>query len=132
MTGVEDQARYYDTGRIAVIDVRDNLALLRAEVWLNGDLAYAFDRDELAAADGIVTIPLHSEDDWQTLYVKAVDAAGNESVSDSRTFLMTKNLLIQWYRRPWLFWGSVAAATALLAAGLWLLIRNMAARRQYS
>ena len=124
VTGVADQARYFDTGRMAVVDVRDNLALFRAEVWLNGSLVHAFDQAELAASDGIVTFPLQSGDDWQTLYVKAADAAGNECVSDVRTFLITKNLLIQWYRRPWLFWGSVAALAVILTAGIWLAVRK--------
>lgn len=132
VTGVEDQARYYDTGRIATIDVRDNIALFRAEVWLNGSLVRTFDQDELAASDGVVTCPIQSGDDWQTLYVKASDAAGNEFVSDSRTFLITKNLLIQWYRRPWLFWGSVAALIMLFAAALWLPLRKLPDRRDAS
>lgn len=124
VTGVEDQARYYDTGRTVTIDIRDNLSLLCAEIWLNGRLADTFDQEELAASGGIVTFSLSSEDDWQSLYVKAADAAGNETVSDSRTFLITKNLLIQWYQRPWLVWGSAAALTVLLSAALWLAVRK--------
>lgn len=127
VTGVEDQARYYDTDRAATFDISDNLALLRAEVWLNGKLVHTFDQKELEASGGIVAFPLQSADDWQTLYVKAVDAAGNEYVSDSRTFLITKNLLIQWYRRPWVFWGSVAALTAVVLTGLWLAVRKRSA-----
>ena len=129
VTGVEDEARYYDTERVATVDVRDNLALFGAQIWLNGSLVHTFDQNELAASDGIVTFPLQDADDWQTLYVKASDAAGNESVSDSMTFLITKNPLIQWYRRPWLFWGSIAAMAALFMAGLWLSVRRLSSRR---
>ncbi len=132
VTGVEDQARYYDTGRIATIDISDNLALLRAEVWLNGELVHTYEQDALFASDGVVRLPLQSKNDWQTLYVKATDAAGNEFVSDVRTFLITKNLLIQWYQRPWLLWGSVASLAALLLTALWLIIRRLSAGEQPS
>lgn len=129
VTGVEDHARYYDTRRIATIDVKDNLALLRAEVWLNGNLVRTFDQEELSASGGVVTFLLQDQDDWQTLYVKAADAAGNEFVLEKRTFLITKNLLIQWYQRPWLFWGSVAALTVLLPFALWLAVCRLPARK---
>lgn len=129
VTGVEDHARYYDTRRIATIDVKDNLALFRAEVWLNDNLVRTFDQEELSASGGAVTFLLQDQDDWQTLYVKASDAAGNAFVSEKRTFLITKNLLIQWYQRPWLFWGSVAALTVLLPFALWLAFYRLQARK---
>lgn len=115
VTGVEDREQYNENSRIVTIDAKDNIYLAGVTAYLNDKPVKTFDEETLLANGGVVTMEIGNSNEWQTLYVKAVDAAGNEGLSDTRMFLITKNILIQWYRNTPLFWGSIAGIAVLAA-----------------
>lgn len=113
VTGVEDREQYNENSRVVTIDAKDNIYLAGVTAYLDDKPVKTYDTDALAENGGVVTMEIENSNEWQKLYVKAVDAAGNEGISDTRTFLVTKNLLIQWYRNVPLFWGSIAGMAAI-------------------
>lgn len=121
VTGVDDREQYNENSRVVTIDAKDNIYLAGVTAYLDDLPVQTFDADMLAENDGVVTMEITNSNEWQKLYVRAMDAAGNEENSDTRTFLITKNLLVQWYRNVPLFYGSIGGAAAIAALGIYLL-----------
>ena len=128
VSGVENQGQYNSDRQIVTIDAKDNIALAQVTAYLNQTPVKTFTAEELAENNGVVTLEIGSSSDWQTLAVEAADAAGNEGRSDTRVFLITRNVLIRWYRNTPLFWGSLAAAA--VCAGFIIVIVGKKKKRK--
>lgn len=111
--GIEDNARYQEESRTVTIDAADNIYLTSIEVYVNDNLAATYNEDMLEAGGGIVTVDIKGAQKWQTMYVKARDAAGNETTLSPVRFLITANLFIQWFNNRPLFAGSIAGVCLL-------------------
>ncbi|MDO4261672.1 MAG: hypothetical protein Q4C82_06305 [Eubacteriales bacterium] len=116
LAGVEDGGRYWQDGRRITLDIQDNFCLEEAKVTINGETS-VYDAEKLAGMDGRLTIFVKSGSDWQTLRVRAVDRAGNESEPEPTRFLITENALEQLSRSDSAALGAAGLALLLAAAG---------------
>lgn len=116
LSGVKDGGQYNEDSMELVVNVEDNVGLSGLEVYNDGITIADFDGAAVEEAEGTLRIPLQSKNDWQELVVVTRDMAGNESRSEKISYLMTTNLLVQWYKNPWLFYGSMVMV--LLLAGI--------------
>ena len=122
ITGVEDKAQYNADSRTVTIDAQDNILLDKVYAYINGDASVKeFDREKLMDSDGLINIPIGSSNDWQTIRVVSVDAAGNRMETEEIRFLITTNIFYQWYRNTVVFYASIVG---IIAAGafFWFLI----------
>lgn len=64
-----------------------------------------------------------SRNQWQTIQVTAWDAAGNQAFTDTRRFLITPNLLIQFYMDRPLFYGTsgILLLSGTAGTAIWML-----------
>ena len=124
ISGIEEHGQYRSSSHEIQVELVDAFALERAEVYLNGRKAAAFDRELLQKNQGVFRYTVSESHDWQRLSVKAWDRAGNEGTSEQVTFLVTGNLLIQFLKNS----RQVALAAGILAVGIgfamWLWIRR--------
>mgnify|MGYP002520011469 FL=1 len=97
MSGVEDGKQYVEGQKNLVVDVEDNILLEEVNIYNNDKVCVSKDRDELLDNNGELSTQLESSHDNQVVYVKATDIAGNVTVSKKVNFLLTTNLLVQWY-----------------------------------
>ncbi|MCM1161145.1 MAG: hypothetical protein NC412_07965 [Roseburia sp.] len=116
LSGVKDGGQYNEDSMELVVNVEDNMGLSGLEVYNDGITIADFDGAAVEEAEGTLRIPLQSKNDWQELVVVTRDMAGNESRSEKISYLMTTNLFVQWYKNPWLFYGSMVIV--LLLAGI--------------
>ena len=124
ISGIEEHGQYRSSSHEIQVELVDAFALERAEVYLNGRKAAAFDRELLQKNQGVFRYTVSESHDWQRLSVKAWDRAGNEGTSEQVTFLVTGNLLIQFLKNS----RQVALAAGILAVGIgfamWLWIQR--------
>ena len=77
---------------------------------------------DVEKGDGKLVVTAGSANHWQTMAVTAYDAAGNEKTTEEIRFLITSNLLVQFYMNKPLFYG-VCAGVLVLGGGLiWFVI----------
>lgn len=116
LSGIKDGGQYNENTKELVINAEDNIGLAGVEVYNDGIQIADFDGETITEANGTLSISLQSKNDWQELTVITRDMAGNENRSETLTYLITTNLLVQWYKNPWLFYGSMVII--LLLAGM--------------
>lgn len=104
LSGIEDGGQYREEGREITLDVEDNLCLLEVKAKING-IPSTYYASEILEAGGRVRLMAGSSHRWQNLQVTARDAAGNQTVSGPRRFLITPNLLVQVYMDKPLLYG---------------------------
>lgn len=95
ISGVENEKQYRAHNKEVTLDVQDNVLLSKIVVDLNGELT-EYAAEQIEAVNGKITFNVDSMNSWQTMTVKAYDAAGNENVTDEMTFLITSNIFIQY------------------------------------
>lgn len=106
ISGVENEGRYRENSRQITVDAQDNIALAKVQIILDGKVQN-YDISKLQAANGKLSIRAESKNTWQTLYVYGVDKAGNEVSTEKISFLVTPNVLVQFYRNTPVFYGSM-------------------------
>lgn len=118
VAGVEDNGQYVDASRNITVDTQDNILLDSVGVYTNDEKKISAGRGELLKSNGQVNLALSGSNQQQKLYVEARDAAGNMVRSRDIRFLITKNMLVQWYSNLPLCVGSIGATAAAGAAGV--------------
>ena len=113
ISGIEQNGRYRANSQEIMVDVQDNLALEKMTVIIN-DKTENYDMKTLNALSGKIKVTAVSQNDWQTLQVSAKDRAGNEIISEKITFLVTPNLLVQFYHQKPLFYGSLTGVFVIV------------------
>lgn len=116
LSGVEDGGQYREEGRKITLDVEDNLCLLEVKAEING-IPATYYASEILEAGGRVRLMAGSSHHWQNLQVTARDAAGNQTVSEPRRFLITPNLLVQVYMDKPLLYGISGGVILVGTAG---------------
>lgn len=119
VSGVENDGQYREHSRQITLDVQDNIRLAEVTVQIDGEET-VFSAAEVEEADGKLTLTAGSANHWQNMSVTAYDAAGNEETSEELRFLITANILVQFFMNKPLFYGTLAVI-AVLAAGGWRL-----------
>ena len=115
ISNLEDGGRYKEESHEFTLNVKDNTSLAYVEYYLDGELVKVYEDDELLAEDGVIKINLGSSGTYQTVQIKAYDAAGNEIASDEYSVLVTSSAWIQFYMNKPLFYGVIVVILAALA-----------------
>lgn len=113
MGGVEDNESYREESRIITIDASDNIYLKNVEVYVSDALYTSFDEDAITQANGVVTLEVMGAQKWQTMYIVANDAAGNEATTVPIRFLISANLFVLWINNIPLVIGTFTAVITL-------------------
>ncbi len=122
LSGVEDGGQYREEGREMTLDVEDNLCLTKMQARING-IPSTYYASEVLEAGGRIRLMTGSRNQWQTIQVTAWDAAGNQAFTDTRRFLITPNLLIQFYMDRPLFYGTsgILLLSGTAGTAIWML-----------
>lgn len=73
----------YRAGEVtAVFEVRDNLAMKYAEVYLDSRLQTRYDAGQIRKAGGVFKVKIKRSDTWRRLQIHTEDRAGNETWTD--------------------------------------------------
>lgn len=120
--GIAEGGRYKENSREIMVDVQDNLGVEKLMVFLN-DEPLVYDMETLHKADGKIKIAVKGSNQWQTLKAVARDCTGNENSTDEMTFLVTPNVLVQFYNHKPLFYGSMIMGGISLAVVLHKILR---------
>ena len=113
VAGVENNGQYVEANRNVSVDTQDNILLETVEVYVGNQVKASAGRDELLENDGQLELALPGNNENQTLYVVAKDAAGNTTQTEPIEFLVTSNLFIQWYSNIPLCVGSSVATVGV-------------------
>ena len=132
VSGVEDGGQYRSAKRIMTVDAKDNLSLAEVEISIDGKNT-VYEAEELYETDGIISVDIGRSNKWQTIEIKARDAAGNDlgtsksedgeltskSAKVVMAVLVTPNVLVQYYMNKPVFFGTLGVV--VLAAALIIL-----------
>ncbi|WP_418463148.1 Ig-like domain-containing protein [Frisingicoccus sp.] len=121
ISNLEDGGRYKEESHEFTLSVKDNTHLAYIEYYLDGQLVKTYEGEELTVEDGVIKISLDSAGSYQTVQIKAYDAAGNEIASDEYSVLVTSSAWIQFYMNKPLFYGVIAAIIIALALIIFLI-----------
>lgn len=127
IAGIEDKGQYREESKEVTIDVQDNICIEKIEILFN-DRVTTYSGQELAEANGKVSLTLESDNDWQTMQVIAYDAAKNQTESEKLTFLISTNLFVQFCMNKPLFYTSIGAV--LVMGGSILLLTGRKTERR--
>ncbi len=111
------------------ISVRDNNAMSRVVVTVDGNVVFDMDGQELAGYleehGGFVEITLDAASGYQTIKVQAFDGAGNESADTQYQVLVTTNFFVRFFYNKPLFYGSIIFLILLLLAIAYYIKKRM-------
>ena len=119
LSGLEDGGQYRENSREITLDIQDNVQISEVAVKINGTVS-VYSASEVQNQDGRMTLTAEGANQWQTISVTALDAAGNQSELEEIKFLLTPDLLVQFFMDRSLFlriWTGVL----LVWAGAWAL-----------
>ena len=128
VSGVEDDAQYRAAERAMIVDAKDNLALTKVSISIDGEKT-VYDGEELLKDNGVIETAVASANRWQNIEITAEDAAGNVLGQSKEALegepvvlraLVTPNIVIQYYMNKPLFYGSIAAI--VIIAGLFIFL----------
>ncbi len=111
------------------ISVRDNNAMSRVIVTVDGNVVFDMEGQELAEYleehGGFVEITLDASSGYQTIKVQAFDGAGNESADTQYQVLVTTNFFVRFFYNKPLFYGSIIFLILLLLAIAYYIKKKM-------
>lgn len=111
------------------ISVRDNNAMSRVVVTVDGNVVFDMEGQELAEYlekhGGFVEITLDAASGYQTIKVQAFDGAGNESADTQYQVLVTTNFFVRFFYNKPLFYGSIILLILLLLAIAYYIKKRM-------
>ncbi len=111
------------------ISVRDNNAMSRVVVTVDGNVVFDMEGQELAEYleehGGFVEITLDAASGYQTIKVQAFDGAGNESADTQYQVLVTTNFFVRFFYNKPLFYGSIIFLILLLLAIAYYIKKRM-------
>ncbi len=129
VSGVEDDAQYRAAERIMTVDAKDNLALTKVTVDIDGTET-VYEGEELLKDNGVIETAVESANRWQNIEITAEDAAGNILGQSEETMkgepvvlrvLVTPNIMIQYFMNKPIFYGSIAAVVAMTGLIIFLI-----------
>ncbi len=98
------------------VEIKDNLVLESAKIYLNGqEIDYTVEGETY-----IFEIP--ESNSLQNVKIVAVDAAGNAYSAEIEDILVSSNVFVRWYNNTPLFVGTIAGAVVLIAAIIVLIL----------
>lgn len=128
ISGVEDGGQYRESIKEVTVDAADNIRLSEVRVNLNGEETI-YSAGELAKGGGRIRLRITGENYRQKLMVTAWDAAGNMTQTETVCFLVTPNLLVQFFMNRTACYAA-AGVLAALSLGVVCFLRNRSRRRE--
>lgn len=139
VSGVEDDAQYRAAERTMIVDAKDNLALTKVSISIDGE-KIVYDGEELLKDNGVIETTVASANRWQNIEITAEDAAGNvlgqsEKAQEGEPVvlhvLVTPNIVIQYYMNKPLFYGSIVAIVIMAGLIIFLVAKKKKDRSEY-
>lgn len=139
VSGVEDDAQYRAAERAMIVDAKDNLALTKVSISIDGEKT-VYDGEELLKDNGVIETAVASANRWQNIEITAEDAAGNVLGQSEKALegepvvlrvLVTPNIVIQYYMNKPLFYGSIAAIVIMAGLIIFLVAKKKKDRSEY-
>lgn len=140
VSGVEDDAQYRAAERTMIVDVKDNLALTKVSISIDGEKT-VYDGEELLKDNGVIETAVASANRWQSIEITAEDAAGNMPGQSEKALegepvvlrvLVTPNIVIQYYMNKPLFYGSIAAIVIMAGLIIFLVAKKKKGKNKNS
>ena len=104
ITGVENGGYYDEKNREAGITVTDNIAMGSLKVYVNDTETASYTAEQIAQAEGKLSVTLSESEEWQTISLKFEDAAGNMGTADRCRVLVSTNAVTRiLHSRLWLW-----------------------------
>lgn len=119
-TGIKDGGVYSEDSIDVTVEVYDNVGIKELIVELNGKET-KYTEEEINANGGKIVINIPSSDSRQSLKIRTVDYAGNETNVEEYSFTVSTNAWITFkarYATNPLFWVIVAAAVLVIGGGI--------------
>lgn len=91
ISGISENDRIEGESMTIVTEVRDNLALRQAAVYVNSELVRKLSAAELSACGGVIKTELSAAENWQTFQVFVCDQAGNTAWSAEIPFYLAES-----------------------------------------
>lgn len=113
VTGVDNDEQYVAAERTIVVNYDDNVGMDSLTLSVNGEVVAQYDAQALQQAGGSVQYQAKAANHWQELKVVSVDVAGNVSSETTIRYLLTGNLLVQYYNNKPIFYGSLIVLAAV-------------------
>ena len=113
ITGVEENEQYIAAERTVVVNYDDNVAMAGLTLYVNDEVVAEYDAEELAGMNGSVQYTAQASNRWQSFKAVSSDMAGNTSEETAVRYLLTDNLLIQYYNNKPVFFGSLGGLAAV-------------------
>lgn len=122
VSGIKDGGQYRLSRKNITIDAKDNLALARVTVSIDGRET-VYNAEELRAVNGMIEMTVSGANTWQEIKVTSEDQAGNQLGQTKEgdqaqpvimKILVTPNGMVQYYRNKPLFYGSVAVTVLMV------------------
>ena len=129
LSGVEDGGRYRERSREVTLDIKDNVKTAEVKVEING-VECTYHASEVAREDGRIRLMVGNDRRWQNIRVTAYDAAGNKGQLETGRFLITPDLLVQFFMDKKLFYGSMGGMVVLWAGTWHILFRRKRLQRK--
>ena len=114
VTGVDNDEQYVAAERTIVVNYDDNVGMDSLTLSVNGEVVAQYDAHALQQAGGSVQYQAKAANHWQELKVVSVDVAGNASDETTVRYLLTGNLLVQYYNNKPIFYGSLIVLAAVV------------------
>lgn len=123
VTGVEENEQYIAAERTVMINYEDNIGMASLTLYVNDEAVAEYDAEDLAGMNGTVQYTAQASNHWQNFKVVSSDLAGNTSDETTVRYLLTDNLLIQYFNNKPIFFGSLIALAAVVVVII-LLVRR--------
>lgn len=130
VTGVENRAQYIAAERTIVVNYDDNIALNSLQLYVDSEVVAEYTAEQLKNAGGSLQYVAKAANHWQQFSVVSTDMAGNTSEQTTVNYLLTGNLLVQYYNNKPLFYGSLAGIAVLAALAAFIVTRKKKAAQQ--
>nr|WP_297873177.1 hypothetical protein [uncultured Blautia sp.] len=140
VSGVEDDTQYRAAERTMIVDAKDNLALTKVSISIDGEKT-VYDGEELLKDNGVIETAVASANRWQSIEITAEDAAGNMPGQSEKALegepvvlrvLVTPNIVIQYYMNKPLFYGSIAAIVIMAGLIIFLVAKKKKGKNKNS
>lgn len=132
VSGIEDGGQYRLAEKNMTVDAKDNLALARVTISVDGKET-VYDAEKLREINGIIETAVSSANSWQNIEITSEDAAGNQLGQTKENdkaqpvvmkILVTPNIVIQYYMNKPLLYGSIAAIAIMIGLIVFLIWRK--------
>lgn len=132
VTGIENYGKYKEPAKKMTIYMEDNFAAETVEVSVDGErkTKKRYDAGTLERQGGKAEVVIKQEDEWRTVRVSGVDAAGNRSEEKVFHILVTPDRWIQFFYDLPSIAGVVLMIPALLCGGIFFVGKQKREQRR--